>query len=127
LRQPAEELFRILAREKEEATREFSTVKSLQSPSTWLVVPLDYPRFWKKDVSGRLPSLGDDEIAWRDSLGACLSTTAEVLPVIPRYADIPYAAVVGEQDPARLELIFDDRYLAASNELNLLNTILLAK
>ena len=127
LRQPAEELFRILAREKEEATREFSTVKSLQSPSTWLVVPLDYPRFWKKDASGRLPSLGDDEIAWRDSLGACLSTTAEVLPVIPRYAEIPYAAVVGEQDPARLELIFDDKYLAASNELNLLNTILLAE
>jgi hypothetical protein len=126
LRKPAEELYRILAREKEEATREFSTVKSLQSPSTWLVVPFDYPRFWKKDDSGRLPSLGDDEVAWRDALGACLATTAEVLPVISRYADIPYAAVIGEQDPARLELIFDDRYLAVSNELNLLNTILLA-
>lgn len=127
LRHSAEELFRILARKKDEATREFSTVKSLQSPSTWVVVPLDYPRFWKKDASGRLPSLGDDEIAWRDSLGACIPTTAEILPVIPRYADIPYAAVIGEQDPARLELIFDDRYLAASNELNLLNTILLAE
>ncbi|WP_427551215.1 hypothetical protein ACQE3D_18960 [Methylomonas sp. MS20] len=126
LRHSAEELFRILARKKDEATREFSTVKSLQSPSTWIVVPLDYPRFWKKDASGRLPSLGDDEIAWRDSLGACIPTTAEILPVIPRYADIPYAAAIGEQDPARLELIFDDRYLAASNELNLLNTILLA-
>ncbi|WP_171696238.1 helicase [Methylomonas sp. ZR1] len=127
LRHSAEELFRILVRKKDEATREFSTVKSLQSPSTWVVVPLDYPRFWKKDASGRLPSLGDDEIAWRDSLGACIPTTAEILPVIPRYADIPYAAVIGEQDPARLELIFDDRYLAASNELNLLNTILLAE
>ncbi|MCX7100916.1 MAG: hypothetical protein NTX38_05355 [Methylobacter sp.] len=124
LRQPAEELFRILAREKEEATREFSTVKSLKSPSTWLAIPLDYPRFWKKDDSGRLPSLGEDEGAWRDALGACIATKGEVLPVIPRFAGIPYAAVVGEQDPARLDLIFDDRYLAASNELNLLNTLL---
>ena len=126
LRHSAEELFRILARKKEEATREFSTVKILQSPSVWLVVPLDYPRFWKKDANGRLPLL-DDEIAWRDSLGACIATTAEILPVIPRYADIPYVAVIGEQDPARLELIFDDRYLAVSNELNLLNTILLTE
>ncbi len=127
LRQPAEELYRIIAREKDEATREFSTIKSLKSPSTWLAVPLDYSRFWKKDANGRLPSLGNDEGAWRDSLGACISITGEVLPVIPRYADIPYAAVVGEHDPARLDLIFDNRYLAASNELNLLNTILLAE
>ena len=125
LRQSAEELYRILAREKDEATREFSTVKSLKSPSTWLAVPLDYARFWKKDANGRMPSLGD-EGAWRDSLAGCLGTTCEVLPVIPRYADIPYAAIVGEQDPARLDLVFDDRYLAASNELNLLNTILLS-
>jgi hypothetical protein len=125
LRQPAEELYRILAREKDEATREFSTVKSLKSPSTWLAVPLDYARFWKKDANGRMPSLGD-ESAWRDSLAGCLATTSEVLPVIPRYAEIPYAAIIGEQDPARLDLVFDDRYLAASNELNLLNTLLLS-
>ena len=72
---------------------------------------------------GCWPSL-DDEEAWRDSLGRCLAATRNVLPVIPRYAGIPYAAIVGEQDPAGLELVFDDRYLAASNELNLLNTIL---
>lgn len=127
LRQAAEELYRILARKKEEATREFSTIKTLQSPSTWLVVPLDYSRFWKKDLNGRSPSLGHDESAWRDALGACLPTSsAEILPVIARYADIPYVVVIGEQDPARLNLIFDDRYLAVSNELNLLNTILLA-
>lgn len=127
LRKPAEELYRILARDKQSATREFSTVKTLKSPFSWLVVPLDYARFWKKDANGRLPSLGSDEVTWRDSLAACIpSSSAEILPVIPRYADIPYAAVIGEQDPARLDLIFDDRYLAASNELNLLNTILLA-
>lgn len=125
LRASAEELYRMLAREKDEATREFSTIKALQSPSTWLVVPVDYARFWKPGPDGRLPSL-DDEEAWRDSLGRCLSSTRNVLPVIPRYAGIPYAAIVGEQDPARLSLVFDDRYVSASNELNLLNTILLA-
>ncbi len=123
LRRPAEELYKILARKKEELTREFSTVKSLKSSSTWIAVPLDYARFWKKDDSGQMPSLGD-ESAWRDSLGACLASR-EVLPVIPRYADFPYVAIVGEQDPSRLNLVFDDRYLGASNELNLLNTILL--
>lgn len=124
LRQPAQELYRILARKKNELTREFSTVKSLKSPSTWLAVPLDYSRFWKKDANGQMPSLGD-ESAWRDCLGACLASR-EVLPVIPRYADFPYVAIVGEQDPTRLSLVFDDRYLGASNELNLLNTILLS-
>ena len=125
LRMPAEELYRMLAREKEEATREFSTVKALKSPSTWLAVPVDYARFWKLGSDGRLPRLGEDE-AWRDSLGRCLSPTRNILPVIPRYATIPYAAVIGEDDPARLDLVFDDRYFAASNELNLLNSILLA-
>lgn len=126
LRASAEELYRMLAREKDEATREFSTIKALNSPSTWVVVPVDYARFWKPGPDGRPPSLEDEE-AWRDSLGRCLSSTRNVLPVIPRFADIPYAAIVGEQDPARLDLVFDDRYVAASNELNLLNTILLAE
>jgi hypothetical protein len=123
LRRPAEELYKILARKKEELTREFSTIKSLQSPSTWIAVPIDYARFWKKDVNGQMPSLGDEGV-WRDSLGACLAS-CEVLPVIPRYAAFPYVAIIGEQDPSRLNLVFDDRYLGASNELNLLNTILL--
>jgi len=125
LRLPAEELYRMLARKKEEAHREFSTVKALKSPSTWLAVPVDYPRFWKPGLDGRTPSLEDEE-AWRDSLGRCLVATRDVLPVIPRYSSIPYAAIVGVDDPARLNLVFDDRYLAASNELNLLNAILLA-
>lgn len=125
LRHSAGELRRIIAREKEEATREFSTVKALSSPSTWLALPVDYARFWKSGADGRMPSLEDEE-AWCDALGRCLSATRNTLPVIPRYAEWPYAAIVGEPDPARLGLVFDDRYLAASNELNLLNTLLLA-
>jgi len=123
LRQSAEELYLILARDKVGSTREFSTVKELKSSATWIILPIDYLQFLNNN--GRSLSLGDNEEAWRDSLGSCIKTNGEILPVIPRYADIPYAAVIGEQDPARLKLIFDNRYLAASNELNLLNTLLL--
>jgi Helicase conserved C-terminal domain len=124
LRRPAEELYRLLAREKEEATREFSTVKTLDSRSTWLAVPVDYPRFWREGPDGCYPSLGDHE-EWRDALACCLATGRDVLPVIAQYQDIPYAAAAGVPDPARFSLVFDDRYLAASSELNLLNIILL--
>jgi hypothetical protein len=125
LRRPAEELWRILVRTKEEAVREFSTVKSLDAPSAWLAVPIDYARFWRAGPDGRLPSLGEHE-EWRDALASCLAAGKEVLPVVAQYQDIPYVAVNGVLDPGRFGLIFDDRYLAASNELNLLNTILLA-
>lgn len=124
LRRPAEELYTILVRKKAELRREFSTVKTLKSKSTWLAVPIDYARFWKKNADDEKPSLGD-ESAWHDYLGACLSSYA-VLPVIPRYADIPFVVMIGKQDPMQLNLVFDNRYLGVSNELNLLNTILLS-
>jgi hypothetical protein len=123
LRTAAEELHRILNRPQDDIYREFSTVKALTSDATWLAVPVDYPRFWQSDFNGQ-PALGDESL-WRDALGRCLSAQREVMPVIPLYDGIPYAAVAGVQDPARFEQIFDDRYIAASNELNLLNSILL--
>jgi hypothetical protein len=125
LRRPAEELCRLLGRTQEEAVREFATVKTLDTPSTWLALPVDYARFWREGPDGRYPALGDHE-HWRDVLARCLAAGTELLPVVPRYQDIPYVAAAGVSDPARLSLVFDDRYLAASNELNLLNTILLA-
>jgi hypothetical protein len=126
LRAPAAELYRILAREKSEATREFSTVKALSATTTWLAMPLDYPRFWKKDEEGRYPGLVEHD-RWHSALTRCLGSGIEVLPVIPRYDDqeVPYVAIVGSADPVRLRLVFDDRYMAVSDELNLLNTILL--
>ena len=36
-------------------------------------------------------------------------------------------AAIGKVDPLKLDLVFDDRYFMASNELNLLNVLLLAK
>ncbi|MBK1642363.1 hypothetical protein CKO12_10830 [Chromatium okenii] len=124
LRTAAEELHRILNRPQDDIYREFSTVKALTSDATWLAVPVDFPHFWQPDFNGHYPALGDGSL-WRDALGRCLSAQRDVMPVIPLYDGIPYAAVAGVQDPARFEQIFDDRYIAASNELNLLNSILL--
>lgn len=125
LRTPAKDLYKILARTKEESSREFSTVKSIASRSTWIAVPVDYARFWKADDEGRYPSLDDHE-SWRDAIGRCISDYRSVMPVIPYYEDIPYAASERTKDPLRLDLVFDNRYFAASTELNLLNAILLA-
>jgi hypothetical protein len=47
------------------------------------------------------------------------------MPAIPRYEGTPWAADVGQTNPLRLDLVFDDRYFMASSELNLLNALLL--
>jgi hypothetical protein len=61
------------------------------------------------------------------TLACYLATGRDVLPVIAQYQDIPYAAAAGVPDPAWFSLlVFDDRCLAASSELNLLNIIHLA-
>lgn len=127
LRRPANDLFRILTREKEQAMREFSTLKALASKAAWLAVPLDYPSFWRKaDPESGLRRGIREEADWRDALARALQSTADVLPVVPRYEEFPYAVALGVEDPARLRYVFDDRYFMASTELNLLNTLLLA-
>ena len=128
LRTPAAELYRVLARGKDEAIRQVSTVKALSAgTSAWLAMPVDYPHFWKRDAeTGAYPALDDHDL-WHGALASCAGESVEVLPVVPRYRDqeAPYVAVIGASDPAGLSRVFDDRYVAASSELNLLNTILL--
>lgn len=127
IRDPARDHYRILAREQEEAKREFATLKPLASKATWLAVPLDYPRFWRKaNPEDGLRVVIREEEDWRLALGRSLQSTGTIVPVIPRYEDYPYAACLGTPDPARLEQVFDDRYFMASSELNLLNTLLLS-
>jgi hypothetical protein len=63
---------------------------------------------------------------WREGLAQGLAATSAVMPPIPRYAEFPWAASVGNASPLKLDTVFDDRYFMASNELNLLNTLLLA-
>lgn len=127
LRQPAANLLRLLQREKKDAANEFNTLKTLKSPNTWIAVPSGYVQFMavERQNEGRpFEVIGPD--LWREGLAQCLSATSAVMPPIPRYAEFPWAASVGNANPLELDTVFDDRYFMASNELNLLNTLLLA-
>lgn len=128
LRIPARNLYRILAREKPDAANEFSTLKDLKSPNTWVIVPLAYMQFMKASGphNDRVPVLAEPEL-WQEALGRTLSGNGSVMPPIPRYDAFPWVAGIYQGDPLRMDLAFDDRYFMASNELNLLNTLLLAE
>ena len=127
LRQPAANLLRILQREKKDAANEFNTLKNLKSPNTWISVPTGYVQFMsvERQDEGR-PFEVDEPVIWQTGLAQGLSATSAVMPPIPRYAEFPWAASVGNANPLKLDTVFDDRYFMASNELNLLNTLLLA-
>lgn len=127
LRQPAANLLRLLQREKKDAANEFNTLKNLKSPNTWISVPTGYVQFMavERQREGR-PFEVIDPAVWRDGLAQGLAATSAVMPPIPRYAEFPWAATVGNANPLKLDTVFDDRYFMASNELNLLNTLLLA-
>jgi hypothetical protein len=126
LRIPAANLFRLLAREKPGAAREFSTLKDLKSPNTWIALPTAYVQFVKpvRQHDDKPADLAEPDL-WRDGLGRALSASNAVMPAIPRYEGFPWVAGVGQTNPLKLDLVFDDRYFMASNELNLLNTLLL--
>jgi hypothetical protein len=127
LRQPAANLLRLLQREKKHAANEFNTLKNLKSPNTWISVPSGYVQFMAVDrqLEGR-PFEVVDSALWREGLAQGLAATSAVMPPIPRYAEFPWVASVGNANPLKLDTVFDDRYFMASNELNLLNTLLLA-
>lgn len=127
LRQPAANLLRILQREKKDAANEFNTLKSLKSPNTWIAVPTGYIQFMARDrrLDGEQFEV-EDPGSWRDALAQSLSATSAVMPPIPRYAEYPWAASVGNANPLKLDTVFDNKYFMASNEMNLLNTLLLA-
>lgn len=127
LRNPAINLYKLLIREKHKAAREYSTTKSLKSPNTWIGVPAGYHAFLNTDdtAEGRPFYLVDSDL-WLGALADSLSATSAVIPPLPRFQSFPWAASVGRANPLKLEQVFDDRYFTASNEMNLLNTLLLS-
>lgn len=126
LRIPAANLLRLLARDKPGAANEFSTLKDLKSHNTWVAFPTTYVQFMRPTRShdDKLKPLNDPEM-WREGLGRALSASNAVMPAIPLYDGFPWVAGVGQTNPLKFDLVFDDRYFMASNELNLLNTLLL--
>lgn len=128
LRNPAQSLLRLLQRDKHEAANEFRTLKELKSPNTWVAVPAGRLQFvYEEQESEHRPFTLVDEPLWQEALGRTLGATSAIIPPLPRYESFPWAAAVGELSPLKMDLAFDDRYFMASNELNLLNTLLLAE
>lgn len=128
LRIPAANLQRLLARDKPGAANEFSTLKSLKSPSTWIALPTAYAQFVRpiRAHDDKPKGLKEPEM-WREALGRALSASNAVMPAIPRYDGMPWVAGVGQTNPLKFDVVFDDRYFMASNELNLLNALLLVE
>lgn len=127
MRIPAVSLLRLLQRDKHEAANEFKTLKELKSPNTWVAVPAGHYQFMYSEMrpADRPFSLQDQPL-WQEALGRSLNAGSAIMPPLPKYESFPWAAAVGEVSPLKLDLVFDDRYFMASNELNLLNTLLLA-
>jgi hypothetical protein len=125
LRNPAEALLQILHREEHDEANEFKTVKDLKSLNTWVAVPAGYQIWHQKKQSGKRLSIREAE-EWHDELAATLGSW-NAMPAVPVYRLFPWVAAVGNINPTNLDLVFDDRYFMASNELNLLNTLLLSR
>jgi len=127
LRNPAEALLQILYREDHDEANEFKTIKALRSPNTWIAVPADYLTLTaaKQSPDGREFLLNNQD-DWHNELAGTLGSW-DVIPPIPAYKSFPWVAAVGNFSPMNLDLVFDDRYFMASNELNLLNTLLLSR
>ena len=128
MRRPALNLRRLLQREEHDAANEFRTLKELKSPNTWVAVPAGYYSFVHVENAGDgEPFRLDDHALWQEALGRSLNAGSAIIPPLPRYDSFPWAAAVGKVSPLKLDLVFDDRYFMASNELNLLNTLLLER
>jgi hypothetical protein len=128
MRVPAASLLRLLQRDQQDAANEFRTLKELKSPNTWVAVPAGMAQFmYPDDDDDAVPFRLDDEGLWQEALGRSLNAGSAAMPPIASYASFPWAASVGEVSPLKLDTVFDDRYFMASNELNLLNTLLLAR
>lgn len=127
LRNPAANLRNLLQREQHDAANEFRTLKELKSPNTWISIPAGYFQFLHAEMQddGEVFRLHAPEL-WQEALGRTLNAGLAVMPPIPKYESFPWAVAVGEVNPLKLDLVFNDRYFMASNELNLLNSLLLA-
>jgi hypothetical protein len=126
LKRPANELYKLLSREQEGFVIESSTRQALKTKNIVIGLPLDYPHFWnEQSEDDTRQQVLEDPQAWRSALGRSLAPQGLIIPVVPHYRTFPWVAVAGRRIFTQLETVFDDRYFMASNELNLLNTILL--
>lgn len=127
LRNPAKSLADLLRRDNPDSLVEFNTLKDLKSPNTWVAVPAGYLQFLQAEETRSGVFELDDEDLWLGALAKSLNAGSATMPPIARYRSFPWCASVGAVAPLNLAQVFDDRYFMASNELNLLNTLLLSE
>lgn len=113
-----------------ESTSNVRIHKNSSKTNIWIAVPAGYCQFLYSYSDQQ--EIKTNEIkepsSWRKALGETLVfDVSTVMPPIARYKSFPWAASSGEKDPLNFDLIFDDRYFFVSNELNLLNTLLLLR
>lgn len=123
LQRAARELFHVL---DSDLSQRHLTQKDLQRTTTWMALPLDWP-LGNSDGSGshdeRGQKYGEE---WHAGLRAALGMGGTTVPVIPEYEQLPFVASVSSRAPALFAQALGSSYFMASNELNLLNTVLLA-
>ena len=127
LRRPAANLLQLLTRENPEAANEFSTTKLVRSQNMWLALPVGYPQFVRDGTDNGPAYRCQEPEEWHGALSSAVCGGAAVAPAIPKYESFPWAASIGKTDPLGMEQVFDDRYFMASDELNLLNSLLLGE
>ena len=130
LRDPAQTILDLLDKEEHDEANEFRTIKILRSPNTWIAVPAEYLLWSSKKKSDEDIEMLIDEVDeardWHKGLAATLGT-GDPIPPLAKYKSFPWIAAVGDVSPMNLDVVFDDRYFMVSNELNLLNTLLLSQ
>lgn len=127
LRTPAKSLADLLRRDNPDSLVEFNTLKDLKSPNTWVAVPAGYLQFIQAEETHAGVFELDDADMWLGALAKSLNAGSATMPPVSRYRSFPWCASVGAVEPLNLAQVFDDRYFMASNELNLLNTLLLSE
>lgn len=127
LRNPAKSLADLLRRDNPDSRVEFNTLKDLKSPNTWVAVPAGYLQFLQAEETQNGAFQLDDTDLWLGALAKSLNAGSATMPPIAKYRSFPWCASVGAVEPLKLAQVFDDRYFMASNELNLLNTLLLSE
>lgn len=123
LQRAARDLFHVL---ESSLSQRHVTQKELDRTSTWLALPLDWPLGGagaQASAMKRGPKYAED---WYVGLRGALGGRGQIFPVVPEYEDAPFAASISTGAPALFAQAMESTYFMASNELNLLNTVLLA-
>lgn len=113
--------------------------KKINSDRIWVALPAAYLQFMvRRQESEQCENHSSGTVhqecvyeplrygdLWLENLRQTFSKGNMVLPVMPKYAEFPWAVCYGITDPTNFNIIFNDKYFNISNEVNLLNMLLL--